>query len=792
MKTILSGAISRQSSICAVLTAILSTSAAAGGDALPPVFGPGAQAHIEQTGDNPVITVVDTDQDGVYDAAEASDPSISTLVTAQCEDDEAVSSSGVVGITAGGDAWTNSYFTFQHEPYEQIPMLAVDLPASNTQPALPEGYTHEAIVQCNQLSDEQKSAGQTIERSIGNAAYATMCLDEPGVTVTPDGEFISYVLKNVFTLGVYGVFNPLEFGALGNGVLGATTPLSFDVNCQPAEPVHVESSYVLAIEEATLGGHCAVHLSGNIQTNHPHQDVSFRYVDDAGHQSNVHWVNTGNAGHADFSHDYDIPLNPDGPESGQIRIVGVNHDFQSPWSGYELDCVAPGGADYLTQVPPTLELEIKPAETAMIDGQICPTSVHAIAGLHAPSGFTGSVIFVGSEFFSNLIPVQIGEGHSKQYGTERNVHWGTAGGFGSALSGQAGGAQKPLKSQHITMGYNLIDPGGEIAYQFAPKGFSITCAYPEVTPGLLPDSQDLSTGVHVHQALLSASPRATMDGSQCGVQLTGSLLANVSNATIKLDIRDQDGQTLRSHTLQTNAQKQALFNDYIDFTKPNTGTWIDTSGKISLDGLGQGGTKSGHFRAVGTNVSFNSTMAAYNFDCHEKGATGGLVITPPKPKPTIPAAADLTTNPGQGREPDRTGFGVAGGKLKAREDRDEPAVRPPKRISLSASASSRKRADAAVTGARISVQGGIARVRADIANAGDEPVRGMVVIEIVNGRRQTVTQFREPVSLEAGEKKNIEKQFRAGRSKILIARVRVVARGDANAGNNEASARASN
>ena len=791
MKRNLAGATSRQRTIRAALAATLTIPAAAGGDALPPVFGPGEQAHIEQTGDNPSIMVIDTDHDGVYDTAATTDPGISVVVAAQCNEGEAVPAAGVIGLTGGGEAWTGGYFTFQNEPYHVMPLIAAGLPEGNTQPDFPAEYLDGAIAQCNTLSADQKSSGQIIAREIGFVAHAQTCVDEPGVTVTPDGEILAWVLKNVFTFGIYTAFNPVGFGA-NSDIFGDEAPLTIDLDCQPAEPVSVESATVLVLEEATLGGHCAMNLSGNIQTNHPHQQVGFRYVDDAGHQSIVHWVTTDHSSQVNFSHEYDIPVNADGPESGQVRIVGVSHAFQSPWAGFELDCRPPGAVGFLTQVPPVMELEIKPAETAMIDGQICPTSVHAVAGLSAPSGFVGSVIFVGSEFFSGLIPVQLGEGQSKQYGTQRDVHWGTSGGFGSALSGQSGGGPKPLKSQHITMGYNLIDPGGDIAYQFAPKGYSITCAYPEVTAGLVPDAQDLSTGVHVHQALLSAAPRATMDGGQCGVQLTGSILANVANATITLDIRDEKGQTLRSHSLTTNAQKQAQFSDYIDFTKPNTGIWVDTSGKLSLDGLDQGGKKSGHFRAVGTNVAFNSTMAAYNFTCHEKGTTGGLAVQPPAPKPTVPTATDLTMNPGNGQAPGAARFGAASGELKLPRTPDEPVVRQPQRLSLSASATTRKRADAAVTGARISVKDGVARIRADIANPGGEPVDGMVVIEVVNGRRQTVTQFREPISLAAGEKKNIEKQFRAGRSKILIARVKVVARGDANPGNNEKSARASN
>ncbi len=606
-----------------VLCLALVAPALAADDALPPTFGPGEVVYIEQTGDNPLITVVDTDQDGDYDAADTSDPSVSVVVAAQCNDGDAVPPSGLVGLTAGNAAWTSGYFTFQSEPYHVMPLIQAGLPEGNTQPDFPPAHLDLAIEQCNALSGEQKATGQMIERQIGFVAHAQTCVDAPGVTTTPDGATVAWLLKNffanAFTLGLYSIFNPIEFGAEGD-VMVANTPLMVDVNCQPAEPVKVEAATVLALEEATLGGHCAINLSGTLQTNHPDQQVGFRYVDNAGHQSHAHWVTTDHSGHADFSHQYDIPVNADRPETGQVRIEGVSHEFASGWTPYALDCVAAGGSDYATRVPPVMSLDVEVEETVMMDGQVCPASVRLVAGVSAPSGFVGSLIFVGSQYFSALHPVQLAAGHRRQYGDYRDLNWGSGGEIGSALSTQPN-ARRPLKTQRFTMGYNLVDADGNVAWQFAPKSYSVTCTDPGVTPGLQLDSPNLTVG--------------TLD------------------------------------------------------------------------------------------------------------ATGG----------TAP-----------GRTDDRQRVSV-------------PAVVVLQRI------------DAAVTGARLSVEGRFGVVQAEIANLGTTAVAGTVVIDVSNAAGRKVATIRKPVRMVAGGTMKIRERFRAVRAQSYRASVTVGVGNDANPANNEKSTR---
>lgn len=760
-----------------------------GGDALPPLFGSGKGAHVEQTGTKPSISVADTDHDGVYDQATTTSSSISAHVAAQCDDDEAVAPAGTIGISGGGEAWTGSYFTFQAEPWHQQPLLAVAAPDNHAQPDFPAEYLDEALARCNALAAGEKSAGAVLDAQIGVLGYGVACVEAPGVTVTPTGEGAALFAKNLFTLGLYTAFNPLTFGAEGSGLV-ADTPLGVSVHCQPAEPLMVESSGLATLESATLGGHCAVTLSGTIHTNHPNQPVSFRYVDDDGHQSNVHQVVTDHAGVAAFHHQYDIPADADGPESGQIRMVGVQPSFQSAWSGYAMDCLAASPSGVVAQLPPSLELHVEPVDNTMIGGQICPTRVRLVAGVDAPSGFVGSLIFVGSEYFSGLHPVQLGSGQKKQYGDYRDLHWGVPGGFGSALSsGQ--GADDALRSQPFTMGYNLVDGEGQVAWQYPRQGFSVTCRRPQVNPGVGAVG-GLASAVHVHQAVLAAAPEATLDGGQCGVRLNGNLRANLAHARLTFDIRDQRGQTLRSHVVTTDAQKEAHFADYIDFTRPAEGVWIDDSGKISLDGIAQGGTRSGHFRVVGTNVAFQSNIAAYHVHCHDK-APGGLVATPKKPKPTVPTVGTMTASPrpdpaAPSNTPTSTPRAASLSAGTAPRGDAEPTPTTPRVMGLSASVA--KRPDAAVEAVRLQLRRGIATVRTTIANHGSADAGGNVLIRLKSADGATVQQFQQGYALAPGRTQTIEKRFRARGQRSLLAQVVVRGAGDANPANNERSARA--
>lgn len=107
----------------------------------------------------------------------------------------------------------------------------------------------------------------------------------------------------------------------------------------------VESATLITIEQTAANGLCQVTTSGVVTTTLPDTTVKFRYADDDGHQSDVKTVKTDHSRTVFFSHKYDVPNNPQGSESGKIRLLGVSTAFSSAWSNYSMDCgtKAPGG-----------------------------------------------------------------------------------------------------------------------------------------------------------------------------------------------------------------------------------------------------------------------------------------------------------------------------------------------------------------------------------------------------------------------------------------------------------------
>ncbi len=110
-------------------------------------------------------------------------------------------------------------------------------------------------------------------------------------------------------------------------------------------PVTVTQSSLTIIEKASANGACKVILSGVVQTNLANREVKFRYEHSAGNKSEVKSVNTDHSKTAFFSHEYDVPNNAHGTETGFIRMVGTAPAFETQWKSYAMSCVnkAPGG-----------------------------------------------------------------------------------------------------------------------------------------------------------------------------------------------------------------------------------------------------------------------------------------------------------------------------------------------------------------------------------------------------------------------------------------------------------------
>ncbi|MFT5111008.1 MAG: hypothetical protein ACI8XU_002118 [Kiritimatiellia bacterium] len=507
---------------------------------------------------------------------------------------------------------------------------------------------------------------------------------------------------------------------------------------------------------------CKVKLTGGFETQFGNTKVRYQFEhQQTGKKSPVFSATTSANRHTVFSHQYDIPINKNGDESGHMRMVGVNFDFMTGWKPYSMQCESRGPSDFATELPPILSLEVKPDDLTMIDGQICPTRVTAVAGIMAKSHLEGKLIFIGNQYFSQFHLYQLANGHNKQIGDYRELKWNKAGGFGLKTNQQ--GAKK-LKSQTIKMGFNLVNMDDQIVYQFKQKNYKITCRRPKVNPDLDDAVGNLGTAIHVFQASLNAKPRSTLNGAACGVKLNGMLTANAANATITLDIKNEKGQKLREHTVKTNSQKQAHFSDYIDFTKPNTGLWIDQSGKMSTSGADQSGTYSGHFKVVGRNVAFNSNIATYQVKCSSK-APNKLKPQSAKPKPVIPTVGVII--PKTQQKPS------IAGKIKK--------ITP---SSVARVAKKTKRLDLAVLSAKATIRKTKGSVSVKVANKGNARTSGTLTIQVKNRRGRKVADIKVSVKLSAGATRTIVKRFDVKTSKHYLITSKVEASGDSNRQNN--------
>lgn len=144
-------------------------------------------------------------------------------------------------------------------------------------------------------------------------------------------------------------------------------PDEITVTCKGHEPV--VSSVLSIVEEGSTIGRCTLTLHVGFTTTRPDESVRFRFVDDTGKQSNAMTART----RADKSTHFDIPYTlSGGRRSGQIRIVGVNSNFQSDWQDYAADC-GPATTDFFTPTPPEVRVKAFQMGRTNYRGFFCPS-----------------------------------------------------------------------------------------------------------------------------------------------------------------------------------------------------------------------------------------------------------------------------------------------------------------------------------------------------------------------------------------------------------------------------------
>jgi len=211
---------------------------------------------------------------------------------------------------------------------------------------------------------------------------------------------------------------------------GAQIPqASTDITAIPAKVVNKG----LSILERSGIGVCKIRLDGWITTDRENADVSFRYRNQEGKQSQVWTVNTGESKTANFSHWYNIGNNYD-PETGNdwaetgfVRMVGVSHDFRTQWAEYTMEC-SEGGPDTLTSNdPPRLKVTFVPQGKIMVFGQICPERLKIVGLIEGRGPSSGHAGFVSKNGYIYISPPQeysVSHGDKVLIGADYEIDWG--------------------------------------------------------------------------------------------------------------------------------------------------------------------------------------------------------------------------------------------------------------------------------------------------------------------------------------------------------------------------------
>lgn len=276
---------------------------------------------------------------------------------------------------------------------------------------------------------------------------------------------------------------------------GAAVPqASSDITIQPAKVVN---QGLTIVERSGLGGACKIRLDGWFTTDRKGASVSYRFETADGKKSEVQAANTGESKTASFSRWEDIANNPDGPETGKVRLVGVSHDFATGWVDYALNCVEGGPGNLVANDPPLLKMTAVPQGKVMVQGRICPEVVKLVGVLEGRGNFSGQALFYGTHYLSPLRDYSITHGQKLLIGAEAELNWDQA---PAPLNAQA-----PL-AQSRDFGLNVTDKNNKVIASLPKRTILIECQRPRVTPGVQLNPGGLTTESRDPQP---AAPAAT-------------------------------------------------------------------------------------------------------------------------------------------------------------------------------------------------------------------------------------------------------------------------------------------
>lgn len=353
------------------------------------------------------------------------------------------------------------------------PRLTMTIPSS--------GYRTMALEQCNALARRLRNEGRPDEEIFGEDHIIELGIRaQLQYDSRPNGVvFDSFGLSD----------NELSWEQIKKiNLVCQRSPEIEEVKAPPHRdpvPPFVSKASLTLLERSGLNGVCKIILSGVIQTSEPNIEVSFRYKDDDGHQSEVFTVTTDHAKTAMFSHEYDVPNNPKGGESGKVRMVGVSHGFNSAKVNYDMNCTAPGPQSFEALLPPKLTMQVIPRKHAMVGGQYCPTEVKIVGKIEGRAEMSGYAGFLGDDnYISPPQAYEVQKGDIVLLGADRELDWSQA---DLVMVGQ-------LRKLTIQLGFNATGPSNTIVASLPKKDYTFSCMIP-------------STDVQAGQGAMSGPPR---------------------------------------------------------------------------------------------------------------------------------------------------------------------------------------------------------------------------------------------------------------------------------------------
>ena len=384
-------------------------------------------------------------------------------------------------------AYSQSYPAF-HRPKKVDEVVPVQVPLTV--------YRDWAVERCNVEAQYLRNSGHSDAEIFGTDRVI-------GVTVLP-------ALKYEMT-GWDNIWDPLDEGN--------QTPTShFNIICKkwlpPLEPLAadafeaelplVESASLTIIEQYGPTGFCKLLLSGVVQSHEPNKKVNFRLEDGNGNRTGVLTVTTDHSKFAFFDYQEKIANNPDGPETGKVRIAIEGQDLQSDWKPYSMECVEPGPSDLVALLPPSVELSVEvgnvPGDKIMVSGQVCPRRIRLAGRIEGRGPYHGNAMFIGPSLVSPPEPYSVDHGSVEWVFHNHFLDWAQ----GPAAEEHAA-PSNDLLEQTIKVGFNIngdliteSEPPAGQAFALAPgvplgdpviasvplKTFTFTCSLPNAASGI--------------------------------------------------------------------------------------------------------------------------------------------------------------------------------------------------------------------------------------------------------------------------------------------------------------------